>query len=142
MDVQEYRKFLSKLFPSKYINNKIKAGKKLKTALDSSSKKGVNKDSEEEEEDINSDDSEDINSEEEDATSEDIEDTEEEEEEDDEDTEDEEDEDWETDEDVKSKVKHQVVTRSQAKRNLDCKTAGDNNKKVDKKKNTLKDVIE
>ena len=34
MDVQEYRKFISKIFPSKHINNKIKAGNKLKKALD------------------------------------------------------------------------------------------------------------
>ena len=31
MDVQEYRKFISKIFPSKHINNKIKAGNKLKS---------------------------------------------------------------------------------------------------------------
>ena len=30
MDVQEYRKFLSKIFPSKHLNKKIKAGEKLK----------------------------------------------------------------------------------------------------------------
>ena len=30
MDVHEYRKFLSKIFPSKHLTNKIKAGKKLK----------------------------------------------------------------------------------------------------------------
>ena len=34
MDVQEYRKFISKIFPSKHINNKIKAGNKLKKTLD------------------------------------------------------------------------------------------------------------
>ena len=34
MDVQEYRKFLSKIFPSKNLNNKIKAGEKLKKALE------------------------------------------------------------------------------------------------------------
>ena len=30
MDIHEYRKFLSKIFPSKHLTNKIKAGKKLK----------------------------------------------------------------------------------------------------------------
>ena len=30
MDVHEYRKFLSKIFPSKHLNNKVKAGDKLK----------------------------------------------------------------------------------------------------------------
>jgi hypothetical protein len=30
MDVHEYRKFLSKIFPSKHLNNKIKTGDKLK----------------------------------------------------------------------------------------------------------------
>lgn len=34
MDVHEYRKFLSKIFPSKHINEKIKAGKNLKKAMD------------------------------------------------------------------------------------------------------------
>jgi hypothetical protein len=30
MDIHEYRKFISKIFPSKYIDKKIKAGEKLK----------------------------------------------------------------------------------------------------------------
>ena len=34
MDVHEYRKFLSKIFPSKHINNKIKAGDKLKKVIE------------------------------------------------------------------------------------------------------------
>ena len=34
MDVHEYRKFLSKIFPSKHLNKKIKSGEKLKKALD------------------------------------------------------------------------------------------------------------
>lgn len=33
MDVHEYRKFLSKLFPSKHLNNKIKSGEKVKEIL-------------------------------------------------------------------------------------------------------------
>ena len=33
MDNQEYRKFISKIFPSKYISNKIKDGSKLKKLL-------------------------------------------------------------------------------------------------------------
>jgi len=33
MDVHEYRKFLSKIFPSKNLNEKIKSGEKLKKAL-------------------------------------------------------------------------------------------------------------
>jgi ATP-dependent Lon protease len=37
MDVHEYRKFISKIFPSKHINNKIKAGNKLKKTLNNSS---------------------------------------------------------------------------------------------------------
>ncbi len=36
MDEQEYRKFLSKIFPSKHLNKKIKAGKKLKKVLEDS----------------------------------------------------------------------------------------------------------
>ena len=43
MDVHEYRKFLSKIFPSKHLSKKIKAGDKLK--------KNVESDSEEDEED-------------------------------------------------------------------------------------------
>jgi ATP-dependent Lon protease len=38
LNPHEYRKFLSKLFPSKHINDKIKAGEKLKKQLKSSSK--------------------------------------------------------------------------------------------------------
>jgi ATP-dependent Lon protease len=34
MDVHEYRKFLSKIFPSKHLNNKIKSGDKLKKLAD------------------------------------------------------------------------------------------------------------
>lgn len=34
MDVHEYRKFISKIFPSRHINQKIKAGEKLKKALE------------------------------------------------------------------------------------------------------------
>jgi ATP-dependent Lon protease len=119
MDMQEYRKFLSKLFPSKHINNKIKAGKKLKTALHGSSKKDTKEDSEEEDDDDDSEDTEDT----EDDDDED---------DDDEDSEDEGD-DWETDEEPKSKVKPQVVTRSQAKHNLASKKMDDN--KVAKKQN-------
>jgi ATP-dependent Lon protease len=44
MDVHEYRKFLSKIFPSKHLSKKIKAGDKLKKSVESDS-------SEEEEED-------------------------------------------------------------------------------------------
>jgi len=33
MDVHEYRKFLSKIFPSKHLSNKIKAGEKLKKKI-------------------------------------------------------------------------------------------------------------
>lgn len=34
MDMHEYRKFISKIFPSKHINDKIKAGEKLKKVID------------------------------------------------------------------------------------------------------------
>ena len=33
MDVQEYRKFLSKMFPSKFIDKKIKADNKMKNSV-------------------------------------------------------------------------------------------------------------
>ena len=45
MDEHEYRKFISKIFPSKHINKKVKAGEKLKKAL-----KKVDSDSEDESE--------------------------------------------------------------------------------------------
>jgi ATP-dependent Lon protease len=47
MDTQEYRKFISKIFPSKYISKKINDGKKLKKLLDDVS----NEDDSEEEDD-------------------------------------------------------------------------------------------
>ena len=37
MDVHEYRKFLSKIFPSKHLSKKIKAGEKLKKTVESDS---------------------------------------------------------------------------------------------------------
>ena len=48
MDMQEYREFLSKTFPSKHLDKKVKAGKKLKQAIEEDakeqrSKKGKNK---------------------------------------------------------------------------------------------------
>jgi hypothetical protein len=33
MDVHEYRKFLSKIFPSKHLSKKIQAGEKLKAVI-------------------------------------------------------------------------------------------------------------
>ena len=45
-DEHEYRKFLSKIFPSKHINEKIKAGDKLKKKL----RKCADNDSEDDEE--------------------------------------------------------------------------------------------
>jgi len=39
MDVHEYRKFLSKIFPSKNINKKINAGEKLKKVINEEIKK-------------------------------------------------------------------------------------------------------
>ena len=56
MDIHEYRKFISKIFPSKYIDKKIKAGEKLKKSYkqyhDSDSEKWeTDSDYEEEEED-------------------------------------------------------------------------------------------
>ena len=39
MNAHEYRKFLSKIFPSKHLNKKIKAGEKLKKTLENESEK-------------------------------------------------------------------------------------------------------
>ena len=43
MDVQEYREFLSKTFPSKHIDKKVKAGKKLKQVLEDEEETRVKK---------------------------------------------------------------------------------------------------
>ena len=53
MDTQEYRKFISKIFPSKYISKKINDGKKLKKLQDevSDEEEEDEEDEEEEEED-------------------------------------------------------------------------------------------
>ena len=45
MDIQEYRKFLKKMFPSKHLDKKIKAGERLKEVLQDS-------DEEEDEEEV------------------------------------------------------------------------------------------
>jgi ATP-dependent Lon protease len=44
MDVHEYRKFISKIFPSKHMNKKIKAGEKLKKVLDGDSEEDESED--------------------------------------------------------------------------------------------------
>ena len=51
MDNQEYRKFISKIFPSKYISNKIKDGSKLKKLLEEVSNEDESEEEEDEEED-------------------------------------------------------------------------------------------
>ena len=51
MDTQEYRKFISKIFPSKYISKKINDGKKLKKLLDEVSDEEEDEEEEEEEDD-------------------------------------------------------------------------------------------
>ena len=142
MDMQEYRKFLSKLFPSKHINNKLKAGKKLKKALQRDTKKETtdseDEDDEEDDDDDDEDDDEDDDDEDDDDEDDDDEDDDDEDDEDEDDKDDDDeddeddDEDWETDKEAKSKVKHQVITRSQAKHNLACETT--------KKKDTVKKV--
>ena len=50
MDTQEYRKFISKIFPSKYISKKINDGKKLKKLLDEVSDEEEDDEEDEEEE--------------------------------------------------------------------------------------------
>jgi ATP-dependent Lon protease len=59
MDQHEYRKFLSKMFPSKHINDKVKAGDKLKKVIknDQKKKKTKKEESEEDEEEIDDSDS-------------------------------------------------------------------------------------
>ena len=64
MDDQEYRKFLGKMFPSKYLDKKIKAGKDLKQALKKEdknvTKKSKKEESESEEEDEESEEEEEV----------------------------------------------------------------------------------
>jgi ATP-dependent Lon protease len=50
MDTQEYRKFISKIFPSKYISKKIGDGKKLKKLLDDASNENESEEEDDEEE--------------------------------------------------------------------------------------------
>ena len=50
MDVHEYRKFLKKMFPSKHLDKKIKAGEKLKKTLEEESDSEEEEEEEEEEE--------------------------------------------------------------------------------------------
>jgi len=50
IDQQQYRKFLSKMFPSKHINDKVKAGERLKKAFKKDIKKMEEDDDESEEE--------------------------------------------------------------------------------------------
>ena len=50
MDTQEYRKFISKIFPSKYISKKINDGKKLKKLLDDVSNEDESEEEDDEEE--------------------------------------------------------------------------------------------
>jgi len=49
MDVHEYRKFLKKMFPSKHLDKKIKAGEKLKKTLEDDEEEEEQEDDEEEE---------------------------------------------------------------------------------------------
>ena len=47
MDIHEYRKLLSSLFPSKHINSKVNAGKQLKSVLSKAIKKEADNDDDE-----------------------------------------------------------------------------------------------
>lgn len=57
MDQHEYRKFLQKIFPSKHLENKIKAGSRLKKALNNTTDSDYEPSEETEEDDNESDDS-------------------------------------------------------------------------------------
>ena len=81
MDVHEYRKFLSKMFPSKHLTNKIKSGEKIKEIVSKkkskeiiNKKKGKVQKEEDTEEDEDSEDIEDSEDDEEDISEEDEED--------------------------------------------------------------------
>ena len=55
MDVQEYRKFLNKIFPSKHLDNKIKAGKRLKKVVNDENYQDFEEEDEEEEDEEDED---------------------------------------------------------------------------------------
>jgi len=55
MDVQEYRKFLKDIFPSKHLDNKIKAGERIKKYIKEEEEKEEEEDKDEEEEDKDED---------------------------------------------------------------------------------------
>ena len=109
MDVHEYRKFLSKIFPSKHLTNKIKAGKKLKEKKEKHEKESESEEKiniiltigDETEDDYDEDDDsdwEDEETEDEDASMSSTSSTDEDDEDEDEDDDDDEDEDDEEDE--------------------------------------------
>jgi len=52
MDVQEYRKFLSKMFPSKFMDKKVKSGNKLKKAMQNKESESESDEEDEEDEEV------------------------------------------------------------------------------------------
>jgi len=152
MDVHEYRKFISKIFPSKHINNKIKAGNRIKNLNKKKNNKNKKNNSKS---DYDDDDTETLDDEDTDSSYEDEED------EDDEDDEDEEEYDDEDDEDEqprrrkasdkekkdkglsivtrsKSKKGSKVVKESPKKKDTKKKGSSSDNKKSNKKQNNKK----
>ena len=154
MDVHEYRKFISKIFPSKHINNKIKAGNRIKNLNKKKNNKNKKNNSKS---DYDDDDTETLDDEDTDTSYEDDddEDDEEEEEYDDEDDEDDEDEqprrrkasDKEKKDSnkglsivtrSKSKKGSKVVKESPKKKDTKKKGSSSDNKKSNKKQNNKK----
>ena len=154
MDVHEYRKFISKIFPSKHINNKIKAGNIIKNLNKKKNNKNKKNNSKS---DYDDDDTETLDDEDTDTSYEDDddEDDEEEEEYDDEDDEDDEDEqprrrkasDKEKKDSnkglsivtrSKSKKGSKVVKESPKKKDTKKKGSSSDNKKSNKKQNNKK----
>lgn len=157
MDVHEYRKFISKIFPSKHINNKIKAGNRIKNLNKKKNNKNKknNSKSDYDDDDTETLDDEDTDTSYEDDDDEDDEDDEDEEEYDDEDDEDDEDEQPRRRKAIdkekkdsnkglsivtrsKSKKGSKVVKESPKKKDTKKKGSSSDNKKSNKKQNNKK----
>ena len=145
MDVHEYRKFLSKIFPSKHLTNKIKAGKKLKEKKEKNEKESESEEKiniiltigDENEDDYDEDDDsdwEDEETEDEDASMSSTSSTEYEEDEDEEDDEEEEEE----EEEIKTNKK-KYNTRSTKSTSKECREKESKEKESKVKESTAKE---
>ena len=147
MDVHEYRKFLSKIFPSKHLTNKIKAGKKLKEKKEKNEKESESEEKiniiltigDENEDNSDEDDDsdwEDEETEDEDASMSSTSSTEYEDEDDDEDDDEEDDEEGEEEEEIKTNKK-KYNTRSTKSTSKECREKESKEKESTAKESTV-----